>query len=208
MGMENPLTGSYNRERTILTFHQRSLEVRAAQLAVAGGIGMVIIGLAKEFRLPVPTPLDSMWWLFFGLAFAAAGSWAFLLFRNLRFDIRKRGYVERFGSGMAVQWRRGSIDEVRCLELARYSGLFPTQIKSPASSWGMPGTPMPGAGMPAPGTLLVLRLWWHDPHRAPVVVEHLVVGAAYGVQDQRTQHFIGLAQGYAQALRVPLTGQL
>ena len=58
------------------------------------------------------------------------------------------------------------------------------------------------------GTLLTLKLWWHDPHRPPVVVEHLVVGQAYGVNDQRTMHFLALAQAYSQALRVPLMGQI
>ncbi len=56
------------------------------------------------------------------------------------------------------------------------------------------------------GTLLTVKLWWHDPHRPPIVVEHLVVGQAYGVNDQRTMHFLALAQAYAQALRVPLVG--
>jgi len=206
MGMENPLVGSYNRERTILTFAQRSLEVRAAQAAIVGGCGMVLIGFAKAANLPVPLPLDPMWWTFFGAAFALAAAWAFLMFRNIRFDLRKRGYVDRSGSGLMVGWRRGSIDEVRGLEIARFAGLLPTQTRAPAAGWGTPNRALMAA--PAPGTLLVLRLWWHDPQRPPVVVEHLVVGNAYGYQDQRTMHFLGLAQGYAQALRVPLSGSL
>ncbi len=205
--MENPLTGSFNRERTILSFGQRSLEVRAAQAAIVVGGVMLLIGLAKGSGMPIPVPLPAIWWTFFGIAFGLAALWAFLLFRNLKFDTRKRGYVERAGSGLMVQWRRGSIDEVRCLELGRYSGLLPTSNRPPVQGWGGAAAP-PGVAMPAAGTLLVLRLWWHDPHRPPVVVEHLVAGAAYGYQDQRAQHFLGLAQGYAQALRVPLVGSL
>ena len=210
MAMENPLTGSFNRERTILTFHQRSLEVNASYLAVAGGIGMAVVGMAKTFGLFEFLPLDPIWWMFFGMAFGLAGLWAYLLFRQFRFDLRKRFYTERFGSGAMVRFRKGSIDEVRCLELGRYQGLLPTgKPQATQGGWGaMPGQMPAQMGAPQAGTLLTLRLWWQDPHRPPVVVEHLVVGSAYGYQDQRTMHFLGLAQAYAASLRVPLAGSL
>jgi hypothetical protein len=166
------------------------------------------VGVAKSAGLPIPLPLPDVWWQFFGLAFAAAATWAFLLFRFLRFDLRKRGYTERLRSGMMVQIRRGSIDEVRCLEIGRYQGLLPSSNKAPSAGWGGSVPNVPGYASPTVGTLLALKLWWHDPHRPPVVVEHLVVGSAYGIQDQRTQHFLGLAQAYAYALRVPLVGSL
>lgn len=205
--MENPLTGSFNRERTILTFRQRSLEVQAAYAAIFGGPAMVLVGLARGFGLFPNFPTPPIWWIAFGLAFGLAGLWAFLLFRQIRFDLRKRQYAERFGSGGAVRWRQGSVDEVRCLEIGRYSGLLPAgSSRQGGGSWGAP-TGTAGGSTPM-GTLLTLKLWWHDPHRPPVVVEHLVVGQAYGVNDQRTMHFLALAQAYAQALRVPLMGQI
>jgi hypothetical protein len=204
--MENPLFGSFNRERTMLVFRQRSLEVQAAYLAMIGGTLMVLFGLAKGFGLVPFGRVPASWFLIFGLAFGAAGLWAFLLFRFIKFDLRKRLYVERAGSGLTFSQRKGSLDEVRCLELSRYHGLLPGAVGQRSSSWG---TAMPNQSVPAPvGTLLTLRLWWHDPRRPPVVVEHLVVGTAYGYQDQRTMHFLGLAQAYAQALRIPLTGSI
>lgn len=206
MGMENPLHGSFNRERTILSFSQRSLEVYASYLAMAGGIVMALVGIGKAFGLFGFLPLMDMWWFFFGLMFALAGLWAYLLFRYLRFDLRKRFYVERVGSSGMVSTRKGSIDEVRCLELFRYQGLLPTQNpQARPSGWG---ANMPVGQAPPAGTLLGIRLWWHDPYRAPVVIEHLVVGASFGSQDQRAMHFIGLAQAYSQSLRVPLTGSI
>ena len=208
MRMENPLCGSFNRERTILTFRQRSLEVQAAYLAMAGGAAMFVIGFAKGFGFLDLLPVPAMWLLFFGSAFGGAGLWAFLTFRQLKFDIRKRLYLERSGGGLNFQNRKGTIDEVRCLELGRYQGLLPTSTKqSTQGAWGSAMPPQP-AGYAPQGTLLTLRLHWHDPHRPPVVVEHLVVGAAYGYQDQRAMHFIGLAQAYSQALRVPLAGSI
>lgn len=204
--MENPLAGSFNRERTVLTFRQRSLEVQAAYLAMLGGPVMAVIGLAKGFGLFLFIPTPPTWWLTFGIAFGLAGLWAFLLFRQLRFDLRKRHYAERFGMGATVRWRQGSIDEVRCLEIGRYSGLLPNRATPSIGGWGAPpGSP---GGQAPMGTLLTVKLWWHDPQRPPIVVEHLVVGQGYGVQDQRTMHFLGLAQAYAQALRVPLMGQI
>ena len=206
--MENPLCGSFNRERTVLTFRQRSLEVQAANFAMLGGGAMVLLGLAKGFGFFEFSPVPAIWWMFFGFAFAAAGYWALLLFKLLKFDIRKRLYLERSGSGFSVQHRRGSIDEVRCLELGRYQGLLPTQAKPPTQgAWGSAMPPQP-AGYSAQGTLLTLRLHWHDPNRQPVVIEHLTVGAAYGYRDQRAMHFLGLAQAYAQSLRVPLVGSI
>lgn len=204
--MENPLTGSFNRERTVLTFRQRSLEVQAANLAMIGGAGMVVYGLAAGFGVAPSIRVPPLWWLVFGIAFGLAGLWAFLLFRQIRFDLRKRQYGERFGSGAAVRWRHGSIDEVRCLEIGRYAGLLPSRPSATPGPWGAPaGTP---GSQVASGTLLTLKLWWHDPQHPPLIVEHLVVGQGYGFQDQRTMHFIGLAQAYAQALRVPLVGQV
>ena len=209
MAMENPLQGSFNRERTVLTFHQRSLEVNAAYAAIAGGAAMAVAGLAKEFGLLPRLPFDSLWWLFFGCAFGLAGLWAYLLFRQIRFDLRRRVYAERFGSGAMVRIRRGSSDEVRCLELGRYQGLLPSgKATLGQGPWGSAMPPQPGTSFPQAGTLLTLRLWWTDPSRPPIVVEHLVVGSAYGLQDQRTMHFLGLAQAYSQALRVPLAGSL
>ena len=208
MRMENPLCGSFNRERTILTFRQRSLEVQAAYAAMAGGMAMIVAALAKGFGYFEFLPAPPIWWIFFGGAFGAAGLWAFLLFRQLKFDIRKRLYIERSGNGLTFQNRKGSIDEVRCLELGRYQGLLPTSAKQTTQgAWGSAMPPKPAAYAPQ-GTLLTVRLHWHDPARPPIVIEHLVVGTAYGYQDQRAMHFLGLAQAYSQALRVPLAGSI
>lgn len=169
---------------------------------------MVVLGLAKGFGLFEFAPVPAIWLIFFGLAFGAAGLWAFLLFKLLKFDIRKRLYLERSGSGFSVQHRKGSIDEVRCLELGRYQGLMPTQNKQVThGAWGSAMPPQP-TGYGQQGTLLTLRLHWRDARRPPVVIEHLVVGTAYGYHDQRTMHFLGLAQAYAQALRIPLIGSI
>jgi hypothetical protein len=204
MAMENPLCGSFNRERTILTFRQRSLEVYGAYLAIFGGAGMILIGVFRGFAPQIPLLVPSVWWTFFGACFLLAGVWAHLLFRQLRFDLRKRVYNERTSRGLAFWVRRGSMDEIRCLEMARFQGLIPTSGQ-PAQPYSWGGA-MPQGGIPPipAGSVLVVRLWWHDPRHAPVVVEHLVVGMGYGPQDQRTMHFLGLAQAYAGALRVPL----
>jgi len=175
---------------------------------MAGGILMIVAAFAKGLRYFDFLPAPPIWWLFFGGAFGGAGLWAFLLFRQIKFDIRKRLYIERSGNGLTFQNRKGSIDEVRCLELGRYQGLLQTSSKQTTQgAWGsaMPSQP---AGYGPQGTLLTVRLHWNDPTRPPIVVEHLVVGTAYGYQDQRAMHFLGLAQAYSQALRVPLAGSI
>src|SRR5688572_22589074 len=120
--MENPLQGFFNRERTVLVFRQRSLEAQAAVWSLVGGGLMALYGFWGLF---VSGDAMGLWFALFGTAFAAAGGWAFLLFRYLRFDLRKRTYMERSGMGFWVRWRTGGMDEINCLGLEAYHGLIP-----------------------------------------------------------------------------------
>src|SRR5688572_28830893 len=165
MRMENPLQGSFNRERTVLVFQQRSREVYAALWALIIGSGMFFTGL---FRLLSFRTAAAWWFLIVGGAVAAAALWAYLLFRFIKFDLRKRTYVERFGSGLLVQWRRGSLDEVNCLGLESYQGFLP-ELRQRVAGWTIAG---PSAAY-APGQVFVVRLWWKDKNRYPPVIEHL-----------------------------------
>lgn len=193
--------GSFNRERTVLVFQQRSLEIVAAQIAMAVGAVMFVGGLAGAvFELPLYL-VSPMWSMLFGFCFALAAAWAFALFRTIKFDLRSRQYQERFGTGGFVKWRKGSIDEFKHLELIAYQGLAP-----PIS--GGRGVATPYGTMAAPGTVFVIRLWSNDPYRHPMVLEHVVVGANYGRDAERAANFVTIAQAYSHALRLPLYGSL
>jgi hypothetical protein len=203
--MENPLVGAFNRERTVLVFRQRSLEAQAAFWAVIGGSAMFLFGL----YLRVFSVNSAAWWFgIFGGAFAAAGLWAYLLFRYVKFDLRKRTYVERYGSGFWIRWRTGSIDEVNCLGLESYQGLLP-QVQLGQTGWSVGGPQAGYSPSQYPGHVYVVRLWWKDASRYPPVVEHLFTNRASGYgPDQGMASFHALAQSYAHALKVPLYGQL
>lgn len=202
MLMENPLYGSFNRERTVLVFKQRSLEVKAAQIAVVGGIVLLAGGLASAV-LGTPTYLITpLWSIMFGFLFALAGLWAFSLFRIIKFDLRSRQYHERFGSGGFARWRKGSIDEFKALELMAYQGLAP-----PIGAAAQPIS-TPHGMMAPPGTVFVIRLWSHDPYRQPMVLEHVVVGRNYGGDAERAANFVTIAQMYSHCLKLPLYGSL
>lgn len=188
--MENPLQGSFNRERTVLTFSQRSREVLAAWIAVGGGGLMALAGFVQTlfgWRLVgMPT-----WFLVFGSAFALAGTWAVLLFRQIRFDLRKRTYSERMGVGMQVVWRKGTIDEIHSLQI-----FVQQQIGGRALVAGDP------AG-------LSLRLWWKDPTHQPVVIEQRSSLTVLPVRFE-TAHgeFIQRAKHYGSVLGVPVVDSL
>ena len=190
LAMENPLQGTLNRERTVLVFAQRSREVVAAWCAVALGGVMVLVGfLQTVFGLQLvgmPT-----WFLFFGCAFAFAGAWAILLFRQLKFDLRKRTYTDRMGLGMQVIWRRGTIDEVHSVQI-----FLQSQIGGRALVAGDP------AG-------LSLRLWWRDPEHPTAVIEQRSSLTAGAVRFE-TAHgeFIQRAKYYGTALGVPVVDSL
>jgi hypothetical protein len=47
--MENPLVGTFNRERTMLVFRQRSLEFFASIFGMALGAAMVVIAVCQQY---------------------------------------------------------------------------------------------------------------------------------------------------------------
>lgn len=202
MRMENPLTGRFNRERTLLVFRQRSIEAQAAFWSMLGGSALFVYGVYQDW-------LDRgmAWWcIVFGLAFAGAGTWAYLLFRMIRFDLRKRSYVERSGSGLWIKWRQGSIDEINCLGLESYHGLLPEAQLGPVG-WHVGGPGVAQSQASYAGKVFVVRLWWKDRGRYPPVVEHLFANRASGLGlDHSAATFYTLAQSYAHALNVPLYG--
>jgi hypothetical protein len=200
MRMENPLVGTFNRERTMLTFSQRSLEVTAAYVALFGGGGMVLFGLIN-FLLSGGLTGQALWLVTFGGMFAGAAAWALLLFRSIKFDLRKRAYVMRKSMGMVPEVRRGSTQEIRCLELAPFDGLLPAAIIQ------QQGTGLIG-GAAGLGGIYVLRLWWHDASREPIVIEHVQAMQTYGHLDMLLAGFGQKAQMYASALQVPLYSQI
>ncbi len=204
MQMENPLRAHLNRERTVLTFRQRSLEVYGAYAAVCVGIAMIVSG-GSDIFFGIPDTGMPYWHLFFGPMFLGAGVWAYLRFQYLRFDLRKRTYFHRFRHGMISQSRTGTMDEVNCLGLERYTGLLPALSKTARGTWSPPGSVPAGVGF---GYVYVLRLWWKDASRYPPVVEHLHSSASYGALDSSQGDFVANAKLYAQLLSVPLFGQI
>ncbi len=200
MRMENPMYGSFNRERTMLIFKQRSLEVTAAQAAMIGGAFLFAMGLFGSVFGVSLFFVDRTWCLMFGFLFAIAGAWAWSIFRMIKFDLRSRQYQERFGGGGFARWRNGSINEFKALELVAYQGFLPpTGARAVATLYGV---------MAAPGTVFIIRLWSHDPYRQPIVLEHVVVGANYGRDAERAANFVTIANAYSHALQLPLYGSL
>lgn len=204
MQMENPLTGHLNRERTILTFRQRSLEVYASYVAMGLGLAMIAGGLG-DLAFNFPKTGMPYWNLVFGPMFFGAGLWAYLMFRMIRFDLRKRTYFERYREGWRSKTRTGPIDEVNCLGLERYIGVIPALTQTPHGTWSAPGSVPPGVGF---GHVYVLRLWWKDAGRYPPVIEHLHSSAPYGALDKKQGDFVANAKLFAQLLDVPLFGQI
>lgn len=192
--MENPLVGVFNRERTMLVFRQRSLEVYAAYLAGAGGSLLGFWGLLGILtgRLGSQT---AAWYVFTGAMFAGAAYWAFKMFRSFTFDLRKRTYAERFGANFKPQFLSGSFQDFKCLEIAPYQSFVPT---------GFTMTNMRGGMQAMPNQLLVLRLWYNDPRRPPAVLEHFTSDAAGYVHDGRAVTFGQKAITYANAIGIPL----
>jgi hypothetical protein len=64
--MENPMVGGFNRERTVLLFRQRSLEVYAAYAAVGGGGFMALWGIWRAFIGREGLNDTTMWLIVFG----------------------------------------------------------------------------------------------------------------------------------------------
>lgn len=204
MHMENPLSGHLNRERTVLTFRQRSLEVYTSYVAIVLGVVMIAGGLS-DLILGFPRTGMPYWNLIFGPMFLGAGLWAYLLFRMIRFDLRNRTYFDRYRKGWLAQTRTGSVDEVNCLGLERYVGIIPALNKTPQGTWSAPGSVPAGVGF---GYVYVLRLWWKDASRYPPVIGHLHSSATYGSLDKGQGDFVANARMYAQLLNVPLFGQI
>ena len=188
--MENPLQGRFNRERTVLTFAQRSREVVAAWLAVGVGALMVLSGFGLT-AVGAPSVRMPMWNLVFGSAFAFAGCWAILLFRQLRFDLRRGTYTDRMGVGGQVVWRRGTIGEVHSVQI-----FLQAQIGGRALMSGDP------AG-------LSMRLWWKAPAHPPAVIEQRSSLTVLPVRFE-TAHgeFIQRAKHYGHLLGVPVVDSL
>jgi len=195
MAMENPMVGAFNRERTSLVFRQRSLEVYAAYVGLGLGALMVLMAIV---RLPRDGISGQVLWLgAFGAMFAGASAWAYSLFRSFRFDLRKRVYAMRVRTPGGIQTVTGSIQEIKCLEIAPYSGLLPgllVQSRAP----GMVGAT---AGM---GQVFVIRLWWNDPNRQPVVLEHLQAGMTQADAERGLAGFGAKAKQYADSMMVPV----
>lgn len=198
--MENPLVGSFNRERTVLTFRQRSLEFFASLAGMALGALLLLAVPGKQF-LPFLPVVFAQWNLLFGALFFLASLWAYFGFRSIRFDLRRGTYGERLRIGALPTMRTGELKEVRCLELAPYDGIFPTALAQAAAP-GMLAAPVQF------GQLYVVRLWWHDPSRPPVVIEHVQAQQAYGSADAQLAGFAQRAQMYANALRVPMYSRI
>jgi hypothetical protein len=195
--MENPLIGSFNRERTSLVFRQRSLEFFAAYAGLGVGGAMVLVGLTQRFFGFFDGIFTPGYNTFFGLLFLGASIWAMLLFRTVKFDLRKRTFVSRSRLGLLPKFESGTIQEIRCLELVPYAGLIPTSFVQSVSP-GMIAAPVQH------GQLFVIRLWWHNPHRPPIVIEHVQIFQTYGAADGHLLTFAAKAQMYAQSLQVPL----
>lgn len=204
MRMENPLKGHLNRERTVLTFRQRSLEFYATYAAMLLGVAMTLGGFG-DLLFGFPQTGMPHWNLTFGPLFFLAGLWAYLLFRFIRFDLRKRTYYMRERSGMFAQVSTGSIDEVNCLGLEKYIGIVPALTRSHLGTWSAPGSVPSGVGF---GYVYVLRLWWKDSSRYPPVIEHYHSSAIYGSLDAMQGDFVANAKLYAQLMQVPLFGQI
>lgn len=195
--MENPLVGIFNRERTILTFRQRSLEFFAAWIGIVCGGGLFLMPWLNRITGFGFILVSFEWSVFFGALIACASIWAMLMFTMIRFDCRKRTFSMRTRIGLIPKFQSGSIDEVRHLELAPYGGLFPTTIAQSVAP-GMLAAPVQF------GHLYVIRLHWQQQGRAPIVVEHVQMMQGYGVHDSGMMNFAQKAQQYSNALKVPL----
>lgn len=198
MPMENPLIGVFNRERTVLVFRQRPLEIYASYVGMAIGfasMGAALLGgalsntLASSFVASVGQPMG----LVFGFLFFGVSAWAYLMFTQLRFDLRKRTFTIRDRVGLAPRFQQGRIEEIRLLEVEPYSGLLPSTVHGP----------LIGA-RPALGETWVVRLHWNAPGRQPIVIEHLEINGAYGMRDAQLAGFGAKVRQYADALKVPV----
>lgn len=175
-----------NREQTMLYFRQRSMEVLACKIAAIGGAGMFLYGVGGitfpgRFNSEVST-----YCMTFGFLFFASAAWAWALFRELRFDLRKRTYWERYNDGGRIRIRQGPISEIAHLEIGAYAG-----IGKPSSLSTAP-------------LVYAVRLRWRDPLRYPPVLEHLDATTHYAAADVQTGHFYARAQEFARLLGVPL----
>lgn len=175
-----------NRERTMLYFRQRSLEVLACKVAAVGGGGMFLYGIGGITFPALFSPSVAIFCMTFGFLFFASAAWAWALFRELRFDLRKRTYWERYNDGGRIRIRQGPMSEIAHLEIGGYAG-----IGKPASLSSAP-------------LIYVVRLRWREPQRYPPVLEHLDATSNYAAADLQTGQFYARANEYARLLGVPL----
>jgi hypothetical protein len=106
-------------------------------------------------------------------------------------------YQERSRIGFMPKLNLASIDEVSHLELAPYGGLFPASLTQTATP-GLIAAPIQY------GQLFVVRMYWKDPRRSPVVLEHVQTQLSYGQMDRSLMNFAQKAQQYSNALGVSL----
>lgn len=186
MRMENPMVGSFNRERTRLVFRQRSYEYFASIIGMFVGSAMIANGVLTFGRSGW---LGPYWFLFFGAAIFAASVTAYRNFKSIRFDLRRRLCVAHklLGAHRGVS-ESHRFEELSHLEVAHYSGLLPLN----------------GVGISDGAPVFVVRLHWKNPHIPPVALEHVSLTNPIRRRDSAYAQFGNRVVEYSNAIGIPV----
>lgn len=124
LGLETPLRGRFWGENKRLLFAPPIWYDWFVIVVVAAGVLMAFFG----YFVPILPGLFPNWWLFTGLAVAAAGVLGYLSSERMTIDIRQRTYTRREGSGVLKRVTKGSLNDIDALVLQASESLTPSLL--------------------------------------------------------------------------------
>lgn len=111
-GLETPISGRFWGENRRLLFAPPAWYDWLVFAVTAGGCVAALGGLLQVLPYQAPS-----WWLFTGLAVAAAGILAYLSSERMTIDLRQKSYSRREGYGPFKRVTRGAVSDLDALVL-------------------------------------------------------------------------------------------